>query len=59
MISYAGTKNLNLEKLTYTKEDVLLPVEIVVGWIHSKMISLLQQARAWLGNATNSKYTKP
>lgn len=36
MISYGGTKTLDLEKLTYTKEDVLLPVEIVVGCIHSK-----------------------
>lgn len=43
MISYAGTKNLNLDKLTYTKEDVLLPVEIVVGCIHSKMMSLLHR----------------
>lgn len=42
MISHAGTKNLNLEKLIYTKEDVLVPVEIVVDWIHSKMTSLLQ-----------------
>lgn len=56
MISYGGTKTLDLEKLTYTKEDVLLPVEIVVST--QKMMSLLQQARAWLGNVTNSKYTK-
>lgn len=43
MISYAGTKNLNLEKLTYTKEDTLLPEEIVVGCIHSEMMSLLHR----------------
>lgn len=58
MVSYAGTKNLNLEKSIYTKEDALLPVEIVVGCIHLKMTSLLQQARAWLGDVTNSKYIK-
>lgn len=58
MVSYTGTKNLNLEKSTYAKKDVLLPVEIVVGCINWKMMSLLQQARAWLRNVTNSKYTK-
>lgn len=42
MVSYAGTKNLNLEKSIYTKEDALLPVEIVAGCIHLKMTSLLQ-----------------
>lgn len=61
MFSYTVTKTLSLEKVTWTNEDVLLPMETTVSCVHAlenDATCLPVSSRAWLGNISNGEHMK-